>query len=192
MCRCLSEHIYDDVVQLAHVSPTRQCALLQPSFRTTLHTASWFPRRRRRQGTEEAAAASAAVRVVLARAGSQLAGSRAGRVTSGVSSSLLADGVPLLLLFLAGRPLEPLCWPWRSWRPPRSCVTVAVQQQSVRLDPIFFFHFFTSCLWVKRPFRLRGWAVPVPGSDSSSKANHSGRLKIEGEDGDSISGKLEL
>ena len=127
LCRCLSaEHIYDDVVQLAHVSPTRQCALLQPSFPATLHT----PDEERRRGGGTAAVAA---RVVLARAGSQLAGTRAGRVTTGVSSSLL---------FLAGRPVEPLCWPWRSWRPPRSCVTVAVKQQSVRLDPNFFFHFF--------------------------------------------------
>ena len=87
LCRCLSaKHIYDDVVQVAHVSPTRQCALLQPSFPATLHT----PDEERRRGGGTAAVAA---RVVLARAGSQLAGTRAGRVTTGVSSSLSAAAV---------------------------------------------------------------------------------------------------
>ena len=89
LCRCLSaKHIYDDVVQLAHVSPTRQCALLQPSFPATLHT----PDEERRRGGGTAAVAA---RVVLARAGSQLAGTRAGRVTTGVSSSLLCAAAVL-------------------------------------------------------------------------------------------------
>ena len=95
LCRCLSaEHIYDDVVQLAHVSPTRQCALLQPSFPATLHTPSHDFHDGR--GTEEGGGTAAvAARVVLARAGSQLAGTRAGRVTTGVSSSLLCAAAVL-------------------------------------------------------------------------------------------------